>query len=224
MKKYSVHLHTPCNEDWNQMTSKEQGRHCNHCNKTVVDFSAMSDAEMINYLLNHQNVCGRVKPQQINRTIQLGKSLNKTHWPAIAAMLIAGLVNVVPTNLQAASYQPPMVQTDTTNHSVDPEKSKAIFYIYLFDENTRKKVYNGSVMIKSQNSFFAQSTGEIIIENIATDQAYIEVTLEAPGYEPKEYRIQLKDFKNKNSIEVYLKPLPVDRHQMMNGGISLNLD
>ena len=51
MKPYIPH---PCHEDWNAMTdsetSEERGRHCDVCSKVVVDFTKMSDAEMIDYL------------------------------------------------------------------------------------------------------------------------------------------------------------------------------
>ena len=34
-----LQLTKPCHENWNTMTANEQGRYCQSCCKTVVDFS-----------------------------------------------------------------------------------------------------------------------------------------------------------------------------------------
>ncbi len=61
---------TPCHEDWNKMRPEEKGRHCEHCCKTVVDFTEMSDAEVIRYLSKAgPHVCGRLMPDQIGRRL-----------------------------------------------------------------------------------------------------------------------------------------------------------
>lgn len=68
MKPYIPH---PCHEDWNAMTdsetSEERGRHCDVCSKVVVDFTKMSDAEMIDYLQQHtkQKICGHFRNEQL---------------------------------------------------------------------------------------------------------------------------------------------------------------
>lgn len=57
----------PCHEDWNKMTLNEQGAFCKVCAKTVVDFSAMSDDEVLNYFKNkgEEKTCGRFKASQL---------------------------------------------------------------------------------------------------------------------------------------------------------------
>ena len=37
----------PCHESWATMTPAAQGRHCAACAKTVVDFSRMTDAQVV---------------------------------------------------------------------------------------------------------------------------------------------------------------------------------
>lgn len=57
------------------MTHETQGRHCNVCAKTVVDFTTMTDNEVQQYFLNRkpeQSTCGRFKAEQLGRiTIEL---------------------------------------------------------------------------------------------------------------------------------------------------------
>jgi hypothetical protein len=52
------------------MQPAEKGRHCQSCCKTVVDFTEMSDAEIIRHLSQAgPHVCGRLMPDQLNRAL-----------------------------------------------------------------------------------------------------------------------------------------------------------
>lgn len=69
-KPLQLHIPTPCHENWANMQPSEKGRHCAACQKTVVDFTAMSDPEIIRYLSKAgSNVCGRLAPDQVNRPL-----------------------------------------------------------------------------------------------------------------------------------------------------------
>ena len=71
MQKLQLTIPEPCHENWQQMTPTDQGRFCNACAKEVVDFSTMTDMQVLNYFstLTHEKVCGRALPEQLNRTI-----------------------------------------------------------------------------------------------------------------------------------------------------------
>jgi hypothetical protein len=62
-----IHIPTPCHENWNAMTSNEKGRFCGSCQKTVIDFTHFSTADIQNYFTKHygQKVCGRFKNEQL---------------------------------------------------------------------------------------------------------------------------------------------------------------
>lgn len=62
----NISIPKPCHESWQQMTPVEQGRHCAECCKTITDFSAMSNNEVIAYLSATSNVCGRFNEQQLH--------------------------------------------------------------------------------------------------------------------------------------------------------------
>lgn len=69
-----ISIPKPCHEDWEAMIPNEQGRHCNACVKTVIDFTSMSDEEVKHFLLHkkEESVCGRFRTQQLHRiTIEL---------------------------------------------------------------------------------------------------------------------------------------------------------
>jgi TonB-dependent SusC/RagA subfamily outer membrane receptor len=71
MQKLQLSIPEPCHENWQQMTPTQQGRFCNACAKEVIDFSAMTDIQVLNYFttLTHEKVCGRALPEQLDRTI-----------------------------------------------------------------------------------------------------------------------------------------------------------
>lgn len=61
-------IQKPCTEDWGRMSPEEQGRHCQVCCKTVVDFSKKSNTEIIGFLQSNSDkkVCGRFRSEQLS--------------------------------------------------------------------------------------------------------------------------------------------------------------
>ncbi len=69
---FVLHIPEPCHENWNEMTPEKKGRFCGSCQKTVVDFTEMSDDQVKNYLLDnkHKNTCGRFYATQLGRPLE----------------------------------------------------------------------------------------------------------------------------------------------------------
>ncbi|GAL85146.1 protein of unknown function [Sporocytophaga myxococcoides] len=65
----SIKIEKPCHEDWNKMKPKGQGKHCELCNKAVIDFTNAKEDEIINYLKQNsgQRVCGHFKSDQLTK-------------------------------------------------------------------------------------------------------------------------------------------------------------
>ncbi|MDB9701346.1 carboxypeptidase-like regulatory domain-containing protein [Salibacteraceae bacterium] len=105
MKKSSpqsiqLQIPTPCSEDWNKMTPADKGRHCASCAKIVTDFTTMSDDELINFLgSGNVSGCGRVRPDQLERTILPEPLL--AHWalPTFVVSRAFAIVAAVFTSL-----------------------------------------------------------------------------------------------------------------------------
>lgn len=69
-KPLQLHIPKPCHEDWSGMHPSEKGRHCMACQKTVTDFTAMNDAEILQYMRQAgSQVCGRLTTGQMNRDL-----------------------------------------------------------------------------------------------------------------------------------------------------------
>lgn len=90
-KAVQIHLSQPCHENWHNMTPNEQGRFCGSCQKTVVDFSAMSDKELLAYLANVSGytACGRFSNEQLNRTIKTAENKRRFSWAYVWNILLA---------------------------------------------------------------------------------------------------------------------------------------
>src|SRR5688572_26999961 len=73
MKKIQVQIAEPCHEDWDKMTPDEKGRFCGSCQKTVVDFTGMSDEQVFSFFRKPSTgqVCGRFHTDQLNRDFSL---------------------------------------------------------------------------------------------------------------------------------------------------------
>jgi hypothetical protein len=73
MSKFlQLQIPKPCHEDWNSMNPEAQGRFCNSCQKTVTDFTQMSDAQLIAFFKKpKQSTCGRFTQEQLENDIPI---------------------------------------------------------------------------------------------------------------------------------------------------------
>jgi hypothetical protein len=75
LSKYiTITIPTGCNQPWDDMLQQSAGKHCAVCQKTVIDFSSMTDTQLGNFFKNRtDNVCGRFHPDQLDKEIMLPK-------------------------------------------------------------------------------------------------------------------------------------------------------
>lgn len=68
-----ISIPKPCHEQWQNMTPDGAGRYCQSCAKTVVDFTVMTNDEVLRYFKEYDQLCGRFEESQlryINRELQ----------------------------------------------------------------------------------------------------------------------------------------------------------
>ncbi len=89
------------------MQPAEKGRHCEHCCKTVVDFTEMSDEAIIRYVTERPgNICGRLMPDQLGRELAPAP-VQRNGWSGWRWML-AGLVMVSKGSDNRRPVKPPV--------------------------------------------------------------------------------------------------------------------
>jgi hypothetical protein len=72
-RKFQLQIPEPCHEDWDKMTPVDKGRFCASCQKTVMDFTGMSDAQLVAFFKRPStgSVCGRFVNDQLERDITI---------------------------------------------------------------------------------------------------------------------------------------------------------
>jgi hypothetical protein len=107
-----INISDPCQESWQTMHPQDNGRHCGACSKIVVDFTLMSDREILAWLTDaNRKVCGRFSPDQLNRNLLPVPEKKRKAW-MIWNFLLAGLLVSSKAPAQAKSPAPPVSQND----------------------------------------------------------------------------------------------------------------
>lgn len=205
-KKYKVSLGNPCQFGWSNMTAAEKGRHCAQCDKTVVDFTIMSDEQVIEYLLLHKNVCGHFNKSQLGRTmvIHAQKPSKKIYWPAIAAMLVAGMFQLSTlqaqhrTNLESFTTGRDVdVSTDLGDHPrliVDSDTSITI-KIRVIDSKSKKQIPAASIDIPGIGKYTSDELGYFQVSFCTTQlPKTININVWAQFYYYYTAEIEISDF------------------------------
>ncbi|MDF2191813.1 carboxypeptidase-like regulatory domain-containing protein [Paraflavitalea sp. CAU 1676] len=92
-ERLHLNIPEPCHENWQQMTPNEQGRHCLSCQKTVVDFTLMSDQEVLRYISTAStSVCGRFHDDQLNKTYTEQRIKPSFTWRYIWQVVVSGFL------------------------------------------------------------------------------------------------------------------------------------
>ncbi len=118
MKVQSLHLAipTPCHEDWGKMTPTKKGRHCQACQKEIIDFSVLTDQQVLDlFTKNKHGLCGRFSANQLDRQMFPRPISQISPW-AKAGLLAASLLLAIP-----AIGQKDLAESDPIELSVQPE-------------------------------------------------------------------------------------------------------
>ena len=101
MSKSSVRISIPCTEQWADMKSVDGSRFCGNCQKTVVDFTAMTDAGVIRSMARQKgSACDRFWAGQLNRPLRTYSPASTAQW-RLLGLLTASLLGWHTTQAQA---------------------------------------------------------------------------------------------------------------------------
>jgi hypothetical protein len=97
-QQFFVHIPEPCHEDWNKMSPTQQGAFCGSCSKQVVDFTQMSDDEILKTISKAAGkTCGRFTEEQLSRPIEY------MHAPLVSKFNAKYLYQLMITSVFAAT-------------------------------------------------------------------------------------------------------------------------
>ena len=208
-KSVQIHIPQPCHENWQNMTPKEQGRFCGSCRKIVVDFTTMSDKELLDHISNAagQHTCGRFYNDQLNRNISAPKNRRRFSWAYVWNLLLVTFLATEsyaqgePVIRKKTEVQLPDVTPRVGTFAVrepDTIASKEISGIVM-DDKSRAPLAGATVMVKgTSKGMVTDEKGrfKLMIDDKGT--ATLEITY--VGYEPQ--TVVLKNKKKANKIKV----------------------
>lgn len=118
IKQCTITVPKPCTAEWEQMQPEEQGRFCLQCQKTVVDFTGMTDAAVFDFMEKNNGapLCGRYTASQLNRPFN-APAARSSFFPVAIFSFLLGLF--VPAVKAVAAVPISWVIEDKTKVAVD---------------------------------------------------------------------------------------------------------
>lgn len=87
----TITIPEPCKEVWNEMLPENDGRFCVSCQQKVIDFSLMSDNEILRTLSTAgKGCCGRFETTQLDRLITPQTAPSRPFFPAALLVTLLG--------------------------------------------------------------------------------------------------------------------------------------
>jgi hypothetical protein len=231
MQQLILSIPEPCHEDWQQMTPTQQGRYCNACAKQVVDFSAMSDAELLHYFSNlqNENVCGRTYPDQLERTIAMPVYPKKKlfwYWNYITMFfLFFAKSNTTKAQGGIKLVTEQKIKVDkliNINEALQGRvggmivTKRIVVKGKITDEN-QNAIAGATIAVKGETNFTATDENGNYKLNVSTKKYTLQVS--AIGYEKKEVVLDNNDRDNQGNIILNKAELTGDVVVLV-GGIS----
>lgn len=197
----SITITKPCHETWQAMAPVIGGRYCQSCCKTVMDFTNMSNEEIISYLSANHHVCGRFYSKQLNSieryVVQDIKKVSRFRNYRVAALFAAMLTffkteahNELKPALKTEQYTVPLIKDTLTRDSV-----KFIKIMGTVRDSANGEIIPGvTIKVMGANiGAMTDSRGHFVI-NVPVDSRFIEFHF--IGYETK--RVKVKNLKKKH--------------------------
>jgi hypothetical protein len=148
-------LNKSCQEDWRSMNITEGGRHCDECNKEVIDFSEYSKEAIIDFFIANsgKSICGRMRKNQME-SIQIDRDLldhNISFWKKffIIFLIVFGyelfgasfvFAQVLETDTSKYENVVGMEITDSSITDLSIRDSANVYKIEMIDSATFLKV------------------------------------------------------------------------------------
>jgi len=161
-KAIQISIPSPCHEDWNNMTPAEQGRFCSRCQKVVTDFTNYTDAQLYQFLRNHnKQVCGRFYNRQLNTSISVPPQPHSRLYRYFIGLGLSLLFTQIPeSNLRAqAPYAHTTMDKIGMNDQQSEEKSFPISG-HVIDEHKEPMIGAIISLYKDSIQIYATVTDE----------------------------------------------------------------
>jgi len=190
MKKIHLSIPKPCHENWDAMTSTEKGKFCSSCQKTVIDFTNMSDRQLAEFFKKPpSSVCGRVYDDQLNRDIVIPrkripwiKYFFQFTWPAFVFFLKS-------CGMKESSKGEIKAESEVAGKGY--ESSINLGYIMPGQDLilTEKESVDSAVnLVKEEITTKGEITGALVVKDIAINQKKDSIGLSTDSLDEVVYK------------------------------------
>ncbi len=228
MNTYKILIPKPCTEDWGKMTQTKNGKTCASCNKVVIDFSNMNDQEIMEILLKNKGkrVCGNFFNTQIEKPIHYITQKKYTKWPAIAAMLVAGLFQLTTGSLNAqnptklvAYHKEARFETNTQLNTEPGKDSTIVYSLKVVSKEGEYAIPTAFVMIEGIGEFTSDINGMVTF-SIAEEKIpnIIHIKLSAIGFNDEDFHLQKAKLTKTKNIDLWMTE---SERYMLRGDVSI---
>jgi hypothetical protein len=213
-KKFQLQIPEPCHENWDKMTPGDNGRFCDSCQKTVHDFTGMSDAQLIAFFKKPStgSVCGRFHNDQLERDFEIPRK--RIPW---LKYFFQFAIPVFLTGLKSYSQGKPFIKENNDSSvcsnviSGDIEIMERTVVPLLkneilgkvVDENGKGIPYATVIMKGTRNGVACDSAGNFYLR-IPGKQTPVSIVASSVGYETAE--LFVNDLSNQSQL-IILKPI-----------------
>lgn len=163
MKIKHLKIETPCHESWDKMTPVEHGRHCDSCQKDVIDLTHMTPIQVQTILMQNagQSMCARMKENQRDIPIfEMDQTITfrMPHGNVAAGLMLAG-------SLLGATVAEGQINPANTTH-VEPERNVEVERIEANIHLPDQKAEDGHRLLKG--AICSKNSGKGI-QNVVVD-------------------------------------------------------
>ena len=153
-----ISIPEPCHESWAEMTPTQQGRHCAACAKTVVDFTRMSDAQVLAHLKKAgDKTCGRIRNDQLERPLVAPIIAGLPRWVSVGLASIAAVAGSTAMSAQQIEIQgeiaPMRFDTSVLKQPVDTvvDLGEVVVKSYVYRSTLNDVTRQGAFKITSRD-------------------------------------------------------------------------
>jgi hypothetical protein len=177
LQSIQLSIPKPCKVGWDNMHPNSTGRHCDSCDKTVIDFSKFTDRELASYFKNLKGgVCGHMTSFQLNRVIAVQENTNRSFlhkifygtalasWLGFSASVVAQ--STVPQQ-SVLKYTTPVKdsvrtdKSDSTIKNVNGSNSELNQTQYIIDGFIVSTTPADNLLIDEQVDYFEEYDGNV---------------------------------------------------------------
>jgi len=194
------------------MDETTKGRFCNSCCKEVIDFTLLSDAQIVKYMSkSYQNVCGRFENEQLGRSLIMK---NERKLPflkyfihvIVPALLISNKISAQGKTVgdTIVCTPPKLINDDTLTRRImlgkvfnETATNQRLITIIgqVIDEN-HSPVPFATILIKGAKRGVSANADGMFELKVSSKDKRVVLTASCVGYEPKEMQVDLKNINN----------------------------